>query len=129
MYTNSSGCANHKPSNVNTSTSIGATPFTTTATVAKLIYHSHLYLMQTKPNWQRIHPSLLSKVHITLLVWSANIAVVPLYSPKGGYIPAVEKACLNLPTNIAEGFRSETNIVLNVTATSNPASPGKRPGP
>ena len=91
MHTNSSSNSNHVPSNIKMSTSTTAPPVT--ATTSNL--PSSLPLTSapgpTKDKWvKNLSSRPLTKVDVSIYSIDPNITVVPLYSPKGDHISAVE---------------------------------------
>ena len=111
MYTSYSGCSNHTPANNYTSTSTAVTPATAITTMSTLLTTPAPY--QTKTEWIK---NLSHKPHmeaqVSLLARGPNFSVTPLYSLKGEYVTAMEKACLKLPPNVAEEFRTESSRML-----------------
>ena len=116
MYTSYSGHSNHTPSSTNTSTSTTVTPATATRSTYTAIPGPH----PLKAKWVKILSNKpLTKDQVSPLARGTNFAVVPLYSPKGECITAVEEAYLKLP-KVTEELRWKPVECFSVIATLNP---------
>ena len=66
-----------------------------------------------KAKWvKNLSPKLLIETQISLFARIQNLSVVPLYSPKGECVTAVEKACLKLFPKMAQELRARTSWLL-----------------